>query len=66
MNYSDKYTIVKQRWGTFVSYDLEGKELITSLNEEQCQSATEWYLYWLEHGFPEPETTHESYVGGKL
>jgi hypothetical protein len=38
------FTIKQQRWGTFVSFDAEGKELVTSMTEELCREATVWYL----------------------
>ena len=66
MSYSDQYEIKRQRWGTYISYTTEGKELVTSMEESHCRQATEQLLYWMEHGFPETETTHESTVGGKL
>jgi len=66
MNYSEQYDVKEQPWGTFISYTKEGKELVTALTEDVCRRMTETYLYWQEHGFPETQTTHESYVGGKL
>ena len=38
------FTVRKQKWGTYVSYDEEGTELITSRTEELCVSATRWWL----------------------
>jgi hypothetical protein len=63
--YDDAFTVKKQRWGTFVSYDLEGNGLITSLDEEGCIAATRWYLKAKQDGFAEAKT-YESTVGGKL
>jgi len=59
------FTVDKARWGTWRSFDAEGKEIITALTEEQCISATRWYLKCLQEGFPEA-ATHEGTVGGKL
>ena len=59
------FTVDKARWGTWRSFDREGKEIITALTEEQCVSATRWYLKCLQEGFPETKT-HEGTVGGKL
>jgi len=42
--YDDAFTVKRQRWGTFVSHDLKGAALITSLKEELCVAATRWYL----------------------
>lgn len=64
--YDEAFTVKKQRWGTFVSYDLEGNGLITSLTEELCISATRWYLKARQEGFTEEVTTYDSVVGGKL
>ena len=59
------FTVDKARWGTWRSFDREGKEILTALTEEQCVSATRWYLKYLQEGFPETKT-HEGTVGGKL
>ena len=59
------FTVDKARWGTWRSFDREGKEILTALTEEQCVSATRWYLKCKQEGFPEA-TTHEGTVGGKL
>ena len=59
------FTVDKARWGTWRSFDREGKEILTALTEEQCISATRWYLKCLQEGFPETKT-HEGTVGGKL
>ena len=64
--YDEAFTVKRQRWGTFVSYTLEGEALITSLNEEGCIAATRWYLKARQEGFAEEATTYESVVGGKL
>lgn len=65
VTYDDAFTVKKQRWGTYVSYDLEGNGLITSLTEEQCINATRWYLKEKQEGF-EDAKTYDSVVGGKL
>ena len=59
------FTVDKARWGTWRSFDREGKGILTALTEEQCVSATRWYLKCLQEGFPETKT-HEGTVGGKL
>lgn len=64
--YDDAFTVTKQRWGTFVSHDLEGNELITSLSLEGCVSATRWFLKARQEGFPDTATRYDSEVGGKL
>jgi hypothetical protein len=59
------FTVDKARWGTWRSFDREGKEIITALTEEQCVSATRWYLKARQEGFEETPT-HSGFVGGKL
>jgi len=38
------FYVVKQKWGTWDSYDKEDKCIITSLTEEECICATRWFL----------------------
>jgi hypothetical protein len=64
--HDEAFTVKRQRWGTFVSHDLEGAPLVTSMTEEQCVDATRWYLKARQEGFEEPATWYESTVGGKL
>jgi hypothetical protein len=61
----DVFYVKNQRWGTWVSYDKEDKPIITSLTEEQCISATRFYLKGRQEGFTESQT-YEGVVGGKL
>jgi len=71
MDYSVKelideaFYVEKKRWETYQSYDKEGNGLVTSLSEEQCISATRFYLKGRQEGFTE-STTYEGQVGGKL
>lgn len=62
----DCFRVYRQRWGTWISFDKEGKELVTSLTKESCISGTRFYLKGKMEGFPDPISTHEGYVGGKL
>jgi len=64
--YDKAFTVRKQRWGTFVSRDLDGNGLITSLDEEGCIAATRWYLKARQEGFTEEATQYDGTVGGKL
>ena len=65
--YDDTFAIEKSPWGTYRSYDKEGKELITSLTEELCVNATRFYLKGLQDGWDSlASTTYEGTVGGKL
>ena len=60
------FSVRKQQWGTYVSFDTDGTELITSLTEETCIAATRWYLKARQDGFTEGATTYDGTVGGKL
>ena len=62
----DAFWVRKQKWGTYVSYNLEEKELITSLSEEQCIEATRWYLKNQQEGFHDTGSSYDGTVGGKL
>jgi len=64
--YDDCFYVERKQWGTWQSHDKEGKGLVTSLTEEQCVSATRFYLKGRQEGWPEPEVVHEGTVGGKL
>jgi hypothetical protein len=64
--YDGMFTIKKQRWGTYVSLDLDGKGIITSLDEEGCIRATRWYLKAKQDGFEDDGTAYDGTVGGKL
>ena len=60
------FTVDKARWGTWRSYDAEGKELVTSLTEEACINATRFYLKARQEGFTDEVASYEGTVGGKL
>ncbi len=62
----DCFRIEKKKWGTWASFDKDGNEIITSLHEENCISATRWYIQAKQEGFPETTTKYEGEVGGKL
>ena len=40
----DTFRIEKKKWGTYQSFDKEGKGIITSLTEENCLFSTRDYL----------------------
>ena len=61
----EAFYVEKKRWGTYQSYDKEGNGLVTSLSEEQCTSATRFYLKGRQEGFTE-SATYASKVDGKL
>lgn len=64
--YDSAFVIRKQRWGTYVSHALSGRQLITGTTEEIVEKATRFYLKGEQEGWPESEIVHEGTVGGKL
>lgn len=52
----DAFYVEKARWGTWKSYDKDGKGLITSLTEENCIRATRFYLKGLQEGWGDQST----------
>ena len=62
----DCFYVQKQRWGTWVSEDSMGKQLVTSFTEDECIKATRFYLKGRQEGFSEPEVIHDGTVEGKL
>ena len=62
------FYVVEKRYGTFDSFDKEGKCIITALTESDCISATRWYLkQQQEAAFDKStETTYSGEVSGKL
>ncbi len=61
----DAFYVEQKSYGLWYSTDKDGNGLITSLTEQQCISATHFYLKGRQEGFPESKT-HEGTVGGKL
>lgn len=61
----DAFYVVEKSYGLWDSTDKEGKGLITSLTEEQCISATRFYLKGLQEGFDEA-SSYAGKVDGKL
>jgi len=61
----DAFYVDEKKYGLWYSTDKDGNGRITSLTEEQCISATRFYLKGRQEGFSESKT-YESEVGGKL
>ncbi len=61
----DCFFIEQKKWGTWDSYDKDGKCLITSPTEQACIDATRYYLKGLQEGFAEVNC-HQGTVDGKL
>ena len=64
----DAFWIKCQKWGTFVSVNPDGKEIITALTEGTCIEATRWLLkFRQENGFGHNTgVTYTGTVDGKL
>jgi hypothetical protein len=52
----DAFYVEHKSWGTWQSHYPDGKGIITSLTEDQCVTATRWYLKSLQEGFNESKT----------
>jgi hypothetical protein len=61
----DCFYVERKMYGLWDSTDKEGNGLITSLTEEQCISATRFYLKGKQEGWPETKT-YSGEVDGKL
>jgi hypothetical protein len=62
----DTFRVEQKRFGTWSSYDKEGKGILTSLNQEHLINATRWYLQAKQEGFSESTIQYDGTVGGKL
>ncbi len=63
--YDDCFYVQQKKYGLWYSTDKEGNGLITSLTEDQCISATRFYLKGRQEGFPESKS-YAGKVDGKL
>jgi hypothetical protein len=59
------FYVEQKRWGTWDSFDQDGKCIVTALTEEDCVKATRFILKGRQEGFEETKT-YNSNVGGKL
>jgi len=63
----DCFYVEHKKWGTYQSFDKEGKGLVTSLTEEECIRSTRWFLqYKQEKKNEETATTYNGSVDYKL
>ena len=62
----DCFYVREKKYGLWDSTDLNDKGLVTAITEEQCISATRFYIKGRQEGWPEPAKVHEGTVGGKL
>ena len=60
------FTVTKSPLGTWRSYDLEGKPLVTSPTEASCIGATRFFLKGRQEGFTATASSYDGVVGGKL
>ena len=61
------FFIEQKQWGTYQSFDVDGKGIITSLTEKDCIAATRYYLKLKqENNLNQTEVTYSSTVEGKL
>lgn len=62
------FYVEEKKYGLWDSYDKDGKCIITALTEEQCVTATRWYLKQIQENTLDKtvERTYSSEVGGKL
>lgn len=52
----DAFYVEQKKYGLWQSHYPDGKGIITSLTEDQCVTATRWYLKCLQEGFEETKT----------
>lgn len=63
----EAFYVEKKRWGTWESYDKDGRGIITSLTEEECIQSTRFYLKLKqENALESTGSKYEGTVGGKL
>jgi hypothetical protein len=63
----DCFYVEQKQWGTYQSFDVDGKGIITSLTEKGCIAATRYYLKLKqENNLNQTEVTYSSTVEGKL
>ena len=64
----DSFRVEQKKYGLWDSYDKDGKCIITALTEEQCVTATRWYLKQIQENTLDKtvERTYSLEVGGKL
>ena len=65
--YDDAFYVKQKKWGTWDSYDKDGKCIITSLTEDECVRATRYYLKLKqENRLNDVGISYEGTEGGKL
>ena len=65
--YDDCFYVEQKAFGTWQSFDKDGKGLVTSLHQETCVRATRYYLKLKQDGsINDSGVTYSSVVDGKL
>ena len=65
--YDDCFYVEQKAYGLWDSTDKDGKNIVTSLTEEECVKATRFILQGRQEGFDNTtQKTYDSFVGGKL
>lgn len=64
----DAFYVEQKSWGTWQSHYPDGGGIITSLTEDQCVTATRWYLKQKQEGAFDkaPEKTYSTKDNYKL
>jgi hypothetical protein len=62
----DAFYVEHKQWGTWDSYDVNGKCIVTSYTEDSCINATRFVLKGRQEGFSDPVKVYDSQVSGKL
>ena len=65
--YDECFYVEQKPYGLWDSTDKDGKNIVTSLTEEECAKATRFILQGRQEGFDNTtQKTYDSFVGGKL
>jgi len=59
------FSVMEQKWGTWVSESKDGEKLITSTTCALCVDATRWYLKQRQERFTDSVSTYDGQGNGK-
>jgi len=64
----DCFRLEEKKWGTWESFDKNGKGIVTALTKEACLSGTRFHLKGLQDGWGKSNSRvmNDGKVGGKL
>lgn len=60
------FYVNQMRWGTWQSVHKDGRKLISSISEQDCVTATRYYLKMLQEGNHGSGMVYDGIVQGKL